>query len=207
MQVSTKRPGSAWIAASVAKPCVAVVFSSLFAVGAAKADGAFFQFDVSPETTNAVFVFVREPLSFGLNHVRYEDGRRTTLNLLYRLPLPDSAPTIRIGPSLGVVDATGLASRTDFGAKISIDKWMPTDFGSIYLLGEYNSIENAAFVSAQFGFSGPGLQFEASYGESDSYSETSLAVSKKLGRGPVSLRAGYRLSAEEVFVGLSVNTF
>lgn len=191
----------------VALRAAVLACSCVFGALEARADGTFFQFDASGETANGVFVHVREPISIGLNHVRYEGGRRSTLNLLYRLPLPDAAPTIRLGPSYGVVEPDGQPSESELGAKISIDKWMPTDFGSLYLLAEYNSIEHASFALAQFGLSEAGLQIEASYGESDSYSETSLAISKKIGRGPLSLRAGYRLNAEEVFFGLSVNTF
>ena len=80
-------------------------------------------------------------------------------------------------------------------------------FGSVYFLAEMNSVDNAAFLLGQIGLSTPGMSFEISYGDSDSYSETTIAVAKRIPLGPVSLRAGYRFRAEEIVFGLSFNTF
>lgn len=173
----------------------------------ASAGGSFTQVDLSRTTVTGVFTIIREPLSFGVTHVRYDGGNSTTVSVMYRLPLAEGAPVVRIGPSVGYVDDDDAPARTEVGVKIAADRWRPTSFGSLYLLGEFNTIDRAAFATAQFGLSGPGLQVEISYGQSDTYAETTLAVSRKLGDGPVSLRAGYRFRADEVFVGVSVNTF
>jgi hypothetical protein len=84
---------------------------------------------------------------------------------------------------------------------------MPMEFGSLFLLAEGSTIEGSAFALAQLGFSGPDLLFELSHGRSDSYSETTVAISKSIGEGPLDLRTGYWFDAEELFVGFSINTF
>lgn len=206
MQVKN-RPAVKSCRVRVAHVLAAAALATVGNTAPVSADGVFFQSDISDTTANGVFVFAREPLSFGLNHVRYDGGNRSTANLLYRLPLPENAPIVRLGPSYGVVEQDNAPSDSEFGAKASIEKWMPTDFGSIYLLAEVNSIDRARFALTQVGLSKPALQFELSYGESDSYQETSVALSARLGGGPINLRTGYRLDSEEFFIGLSINTF
>ena len=48
---------------------------------------------------------------------------------------------------------------------------------------------------------------ELSRGGSDDYTETTLAVSRRIEGSPISLRAGWRFDGEEAFLGFSVNTF
>lgn len=171
------------------------------------ADGEFLQVDISESTRSAVAAINRGAFSFGASHVRFDGGAQTVLNALYALPVPDTAPTFRLGPSLGHIAQDDAPSETEAGVKLAVEKWMPTDFGSLFLLGEANTIEASVFAVGQLAFSGPGLTLELSHGRSDTYSETTLAVSKRIGAAPVSLRGGYRFDAEEVFVGLAVNTF
>lgn len=186
--------------------CIAAV---LLAVPAktAQADGEFLQFDISETTASAVLSVDRGPFRFGANHVRYQGGQQSSLNLLYSFPMPETAPTVRLGPSLARVENDAERDETELGLKLTVDRWMPTEYGSLYLLAEANTVEDSAFALVQFGLSGPALVLEISHGRSDSYSETTFAVAKGVAGTPAALRAGYRFDAEELFLGVSINTF
>jgi hypothetical protein len=177
-------------------------------VTGAQADGTFAQIDISETTTTGVFTTNMGRLSFGITGVDFEGGSRQGLNILYELPLSWEIATVKLGPSYGRVKLDPDANaQTKFGAKVVLDRYIRTSFGSVYLLAEMNSVDNAAFVLGQMGLSAPGMSLEVSYGESDSYSETAFAVAKSIASGPVSIRGGYRFRAEEIFLGVSVNTF
>jgi hypothetical protein len=173
-----------------------------------RADGTFAQLDVSESTVSGVFTTTVGSLSFGATAVDFDGGRRQGLNVLYEVPQNSGIATVKVGPSIGRVDLDSEpGARTEVGAKIAIDRYSAMPFGSLYFLGELNSVDHAGFLLGQVGISSIGMSFEISYGQSDSYSETTFAASKRLADGPVSLRAGYRFKAEEFFLGLSVNTY
>ncbi len=181
---------------------------AMASVSGARADGTFAQFDLSETTASGVFTKTVGSFSFGITAVDFSGGSRQGLNVLYKLPLSWGIATVKLGPSYGRVKLdTDASAQTEFGAKVAVERYTAMSFGSVYLLAEMNSVDNAAFVLGQMGLSAPGMSLEISYGESDSYSETTFAVSKRISDGPVSLRGGYRFRAEEVFLGVSVNTF
>lgn len=168
----------------------------------AEADGTFFQLDLAPLTSDAVLSATRGKLSFGANYSAYETGWSAGLHVTRDFVIPDLA-TVKIGPSLGGNDAD---SGVELGVKIIVERYQPTDFGFVFLSGQYNTIQNDWFALAQIG-NGRGLSVDLSAGGSDTYSEHSVAVNYRLGDGPAGVRAGYRFEAEEVFVGLSINTY
>ena len=190
-------------AATAAMACV--VLSSL--APAAHADGEFLQIDRSETTATATLSIARGPLTFGANAVSYDGGRTYGTSVTYQLPFAEQFATLRLGPSLGYTKDDGEDGSFEAGLKLVAERYIPTDFGSVFLLADLNSIENSWFVLGQLGLSQPGLAIELSYGESDTYSDTSLAIAKRIGDTPASLRAGYKFDSEEVFVGLSINTF
>lgn len=173
----------------------------------ALADGEFVQLDLSETTSSGTLSIARGPLTFGASAVFYEDGRTYGLSAIYKLPFADDIATLRLGPALGYVEEDGAGDSLELGVKLVAEKYIPTDFGSVFLLADLNTIETSWFVLGQLGLAKPGLALELSHGQSDTYSETSLAIAKRLGDGPTNLRAGYRFDAKEVFLGLSINTF
>lgn len=173
----------------------------------AHADGEFLQLDLSGSTSTGTLSIARGPLTYGASAVSYEGGSTYGLSATYQLPVAQQFVTLRFGPALGYVKEDGADGSFEAGVKLVAERYIPTDFGSVFLLADLNSIENSWFVLAQLGLSRPGVSFELSHGKSETYSETSLAIAKRFGDGPTSLRAGYRFDAKEVFVGLSVNTF
>lgn len=179
--------------------------------GPAAADGEFLQFDLSEKTTVGVASIARDAFSFGGAYVDYDGGRSLVLHALYAVPLGEgsSPTTVRIGPSLGFIDEDVVSGGPDaeLGLKLAVERYQPTAFGGLFLLADMNTIDSAWFALAQAQLSGPGISVELSAGGSDSYEETTLAVSRRFGTSPVSLRAGYRFDADELFLGLSYNTF
>ncbi len=144
---------------------------------------------------------------FGGNAVTFDGGRAYGLSATYRLPFGQDFATVRLGPSLGLVYEDGRDKNFEAGLKIVAERYIPTDFGSVFLLADVNSIEHSWFVLSQVNLSQPDIGIELSRGASDTYAETSVALSKKLPGRPVSLRLGYRFDAEEFFAGVSINTF
>ncbi|WP_425053660.1 hypothetical protein [Psychromarinibacter sp. S121] len=180
---------------------------ALAAPDAARADGEFFQLDLSESAVDGVFALSRDRFSLNGNYSEYEGGHTTTLSVSYAFPV-DGVGTFRFGPSVGrSVDDTDGSTTTTAGARIVFERWMPTDFGSLFLLAEYNTIDNNYFGLVQTGFGSSGFSAEFSIGGSDKYDATTLAVSKRLGDSPAYLRAGYKFVAEEAFIGFAINTF
>ncbi len=188
-------------------PALALPLLAALQAAPAQADGTFFQFDVSSSTTSAVVNMARGPVSFGAIAVDYDGGDSYGVNALYRLPWGGDLATLRAGPSLGYERKDTGAGRARAGVKLVAERYDATRYGSFFVLADLNSIENAWFLLAQFGLSGPGITIEVSHGESDTYRETTLAMSRALDDGPVSLRAGYRFDAGEIFAGIAINTF
>lgn len=177
--------------------------------GAARANGEFLQLDVARDSTSAVASVERRRLTFGVNYYNGDDGQVAGASVLYRLTSTwDGAPVnLKVGPSLGWNDEDDADAETEFGLKLTADRWFDTEFGGLYVQGDVNSVDNAWFLIGQTVFTGPGLTLEASFGSSDTYTETTLAASKRLGTGPLSVRAGRRFDAGEWFIGASINTF
>ena len=182
-----------------------VGLAALLLSGAARADGTFLQFDIAPTAEDGVAAVTRGRVNYGLTHAAYDGGSTLGASLTYSFPIAD-AGTIKIGPSLSrTLDDDGDAE-TGIGAKISYDRYIVTEGGFVYLLGEYNTIDNNWFATVQFGLPAA-VTLELSAGGSDNYEAATVGLSKRIGTGPVSLRAGYKLLAEEVYVGVSINTF
>ena len=167
----------------------------------AEADGTFFQLDLASETSDVVFAGTRGKFSYGANYSSYDSGWNAGLQVTRDFVFPDVA-TVKVGPSLGITDDDDV----DLGLKIIVERYAPTEFGFVFLSGQYNTIQNDWFALAQFG-NGKGVSIDLTAGGSDTYSEQSAALNYRLGTGPTSLRAGYRFDAQEVFVGFSVNTY
>tara|TARA_R110002049_G_scaffold101576_1_gene246571 strand:+ start:3979 stop:4536 length:558 start_codon:yes stop_codon:yes gene_type:complete len=173
----------------------------------AHADGEFLQLDLSKSTSTGTLSIARGALTYGASAVSYEDGSTYGLSATYQLPVAQKFVTLRLGPAFGYVNEDGKDGSFEAGIKLVAERYIATDFGGVFLLADLNSIDRSWFVLGQLGLSKPGLSFELSHGESETYSETSLAVVKRYGDGPTSLRAGYRFDAKEMFIGLSINTF
>ena len=171
----------------------------------ASADGTFLQFDLSETASDVVISVVRGRWTLGATLSDYEDGRAAGASLTYSFPV-EGLGTFKLGPSLGRTTGEDADGEIDLGAKASFERYQPTSFGHLYVLAEINSIDSAWFTTLQSGFSG-GYGIEVSAGGSDAYDATTLALTKRIGDGPISLRAGYRFVTEEVFLGVSVNTF
>lgn len=183
--------------------------TTLLATGflqAASADGYFLQTDVGGRSQSFVASTSRGPLSFGLNLSNYEDGRSGAISATYAFPV-EGVATFKLGPTVGFKRDDDGTRDTKAGARLAVDRWTATSFGSAYALAEASTVHRSWFLLGQVTFAPANIGIELSRGGSDDYHETTLAVQKRLGDGPVSLRLGYKLSSEELFAGFSINTF
>lgn len=145
------------------------------------------------------------PWGFSLNLSGYEDGRSADLGATYGIDLGGVA-TLKIGPALSFERNFVAGDEVQIGGRLSLERYAPTRFGSIYGLADISSINNSWFMLGQLTLD-RGLGFALSRGGSDSYTETTAAIQQQLGGGPVRLRLGYRFEDDEIFLGISVNTF
>jgi hypothetical protein len=171
------------------------------------ADGEYWGVDVSESTQGGVLAASRGDWNFGAGYTDYGDGVSASLSLTRTLPwtFGIEGMSISAGPALGF--GGGDLSEVELGLNVGIQRYIAFDWGAVFLQASAGTNRQNYFTQAQLTLSDPGLTFAISRGASLDYEETSLSVSKQLGEGPVSLRAGYRLNAKEFFVGFSVNTF
>ena len=174
--------------------------------GPAHADGEFAQMDISRETTGIVLSFVRSDWTADVSFAEYPEGWTQALSLRRALPL-DMPFTFKVGPTVArSYDRSTASTDVEAGLRVSAERYQPTNFGSIYLLADVSSVDATAFGLAQVGLSN-GFSIEVSSGRSDTYSETTVAVSQRVGDGPFAVRAGYRFDTDVAFIGFSINTF
>jgi len=174
--------------------------------GRAPADGEFAQFDLSPDTFTGVLSAERGRFSLGTVYSDYEDGSDLNLTLSYALPLgdPQRPVTLRVGPALQYERLETWKA----GVRVVAEHYRPTSFGSLFLLGEVSTIDRAYFGLASLGLRDPAVTVELTHqGDDDGYRGSALAIVKPLAGTDLSLRAGYKFEAGEVFVGMSINTF
>lgn len=173
---------------------------------AASADGYFLQTDIGGQTQSIVASASRGQFSFSANLTDYDGGRSGALSGAYAFSLPGSV-TLRAGPTIGFIDEEGEDRDTEAGARVAIDRWSATSFGATYFLAEASTPRHSWFLLSQVTFAPMNVGIELSRGGSDDYYETTLAVQRRIGDGPVGLRLGYKLTSEELFAGISINTF
>jgi hypothetical protein len=171
------------------------------------ADGEYWSIDISQSSRNGVLSAARGELTFGASVTDYGDGVSAGLSLSRRIPtdLGIEGLTLSAGPALGL--GGGDLSELQLGLTASAQRYVVTDWGAYFLQASAGTIDRNFFLQAQATINGPDLTIALSRGGSTEYDETTLSISRPMGDGPVSLRAGYRFQAEEVFIGFSVNTF
>ena len=171
-----------------------------------RADGSFFQLDLSGDNGPAVGTVQRGRFSYSALHTYYDGGATTSVSVLYALPEIGGA-TLRLGPSLARIDEDGVGSSIEPGVRATLDRYIATDFGGLYGLVELNSVDTSWFILGQAIHQRSGFGLEVSRGGSESYNDGTIAISKRIDDGPISLRGGWRFISDEVFIGFSVNTF
>ncbi|RVV96595.1 hypothetical protein EKE94_17885 [Mesobaculum littorinae] len=165
----------------------------------------FLQFDASPSDSTFVASATRGAWGAALTASSYGDGSEVNLAGTYGFTFPafGETATLRVGPSLKKPEDEGLS----LGATLAVEHYRPTDWGGLFLLGSVNTVNGGYFTLVQPNFSnGISLELTAG-GDNGDYEEQAVAVTRRLGDGPWRLRAGYRVRAEEVFLGVSYNTF
>ncbi|QQA44017.1 hypothetical protein [Pelagovum pacificum] len=182
--------------------------ATAFAASAALADGEFLQLDVAEGgTVGVVGSVTRGDLNYGAVYTGYDGGAALGLSVTATLGWPEFA-TVKFGPTLGYdYSESDDETESNYGAKISIERYMPTGFGALYGLAEYNSIDDAYFLLLQPSFGQSGFGMELTSGGSDNYEERAIALTKRFDGTPFTVRAGYKFDSEESFVGFAINTF
>lgn len=188
---------------------VAFLFAIVPAQG--RADGEVWGLDISESSTGGLLSASRGELSFGATVTDYEGGVSAGLSLSRSLPYTFGIEGLQLSAGAGLGfsydDEEDGFSDPKVGLSTGVQRYRSTEFGNIFWQVSLSTIAQARFTQLQIGFDEPGLSLAISYGASTEYEETSISISKRLGESPVSLRAGWRVNAEEVFVGFTVNTY
>ncbi|MDS9470016.1 hypothetical protein RGQ15_20915 [Paracoccus sp. MBLB3053] len=174
--------------------------------GPAVADGFFLQSDIGSDTRGGVVALQRGPLTFGANSTDYEGGKELYASVTYALQL-GNVGVLKFGPTMGKTWQDEGDDDVRTGGKVSIERYTPLEFGSVYGLVDLNSVNNSWFVLGQLNSNALNAGIDLSRGGSDNYTETTLAFRKGFRDSPFSLRAGYKFDSDEAFLGFSINTF
>lgn len=169
----------------------------------ALADGEFFQADYARGASSVTATLQRDRLTYSLGWSESATGAATSLWTNYGFPVADST-WLRIGPSLRVPEG----GEAQWGLRAALERFTTSGRNSLFLLADFNSIQREYLALAQWGDMPSGFAAEVVFqGNASGYREQSVAVSLRLGEGPVRLRGGYRFESNQPFIGLSINTF
>lgn len=189
-------------------PAAALALS--LAVGAAAtpalADGEFLQLDGSDRSLSFVATAERGRFAYTLGRSDYAGGYdwNAAVTAKAEVPLGKGNLVLRLGPTVQY-DST---DTWRFGAKVVAEHYADFGTGGVFLLGEYNTIKNAFFIMAQPQWYASGIGAEFSYqGNDTGFREETVVLSYRVKQSKVRLRLGYKFEAEEVFAGISWNTF
>lgn len=172
----------------------------------AYADGEFFQLDYVPGASSVSASAVRGPYGLALGWSDFEAGSAVSSNVTYSVPVPalGTGALLRFGPSLRRDEE----DQFDLGAKVVFERWSPTSWGSIFLLTDFNTIQNEYLLLGEFSHADSRLSASFAVQGSDAdFQENTLTVGYGIPRSPVRLILGYRFEAQQFLVGFSVNTF
>lgn len=174
--------------------------------GTADADGAYFQLDLAPSATSVVATAQRGAFGLSLGWSEWATGDATSLYASYSVPLTALAQgtTLKFGPSYRYEPG----NREDIGLRLVLEHYRPTDWGSVFLLGDYNSIKREHMLLAEVGFRESGLSMAVSLqGDALGFREQTLVLGYGIRNTPIRLRLGHRFESAKTFVGVSINTF
>ncbi len=187
----------AWVA------CALLALSAFGLAAPASANGEFLQIDVVPGGSSVTATIRRDRVTATLGWSEFETGHATNLWLSYGFDLGSGA-WLRAGPSARL-DDTGRGAR---GVKLGIERFAMDERMTLFLLGEFNTIQREYQLLAQLGHRASGLSAGFSVQGNDAgFRERTITAGYRFGATPVSLRLGYRIRARRAFVGITVNTF
>ncbi len=175
--------------------------------GPTVADGLFFQQDVSKETFVTTLSVQRDRMTFGMNAVAIDEDQSLALNITQSVDWSPENGTLRIGPAVRLILQDGAFDTTEVGVKVNHEKYVPTNFGAFLWLVDASTIDKSLLLLGQFSLAKQNMSFELAFGRSEDFLDTSITLSRTFGDSRFSGRIGYRFVAEDLFLGISYNTF
>jgi len=181
---------------------------SLFIASAlpAMADGEFFQGDYASGASSVVGSIVRGPVGASIGWSEFDDGNALSANFTYGLSVPalGDGATFRFGPTARLDQDDNL----DLGAKVVFERWAPTDWGSVFVLADYNTILNEYLLLGELTHANSGLSGSlAIQGGDNGFRENTFILGYAIPQTPFGLRLGYRVNARQAVIGFTINTF
>lgn len=186
--------------------CIAALSLCLGSSLPAVADGEFFQGDYASGASSLVGSVVRGPFGAAIGWSEFDDGSAATANFTFGLPVPalGDGATFRFGPSARLDQDDKL----NLGAKLVFERWSPTDWGSVFVLADYNTILNEYLLLGELSHANTGLSGSlAIQGGNNGFRENTIVLGYSIPQTPFGLRLGYRVNARQAVVGFTINTF
>ncbi len=170
-----------------------------------RANGTFFQLDSSDRSTTGVYAIERGRLQFGLARADWSGGFHWTGQVTWKFTPALGLPLVlRVGPA---AQYSHVRQGWAGGGALVAESYNPTGWGSVFLIGNYSTIQAGYFAMVQLNHrSGVSLELAAS-GNNDGYRDQTVALGYRFRNTPFSLRLGRKIRAEETFLGFSINTY
>ncbi len=172
----------------------------------AMADGEFLQLDYAPGASSVSASVVRGPFGLAFGWSDFESGSAVSANATYgvHVPMLGDGALIRFGPSLRLDEE----DQFDLGVKAVFESYSPTSWGSVFVLTDFNTIQNEYLLLGEVSHAASGLNASlAIQGSDEDFQENTLVVGYDIPQSRGRLRLGYRFEAQQVLLGFSVNTF
>ena len=192
--------------AHLRRACVAALSLSLASTLPAMADGEFIQGDYTSGASAVVGSVVRGPVGASIGWSEFEGGSAANANVTYGLSVPalGDGATFRFGPTVRLDQD----NRLDLGVKVVFERWSPTDWGSVFVLAEYNTILKEYLLLGELSHAHSGLSGSlAIQGGANGFRENTVFLGYSIPETPYGLRLGYRVNARQAVIGFTVNTF
>lgn len=192
--------------AQLRQTCIMAIALSLMSTLPAMADGEFFQGDYASGASSAVGSIVRGPFGAAIGWSEFDEGNAISANFTYGLPVPalGDGATLRFGPTARLNQDDTL----NLGAKLVFERWSPTDWGSVFVLADYNTILNEYLLLGELSHANSGLSGSlAIQGGNNGFRENTLVVGYSIPETAFGLRLGYRINARQAVIGFTINTF
>ncbi|MBV7379670.1 hypothetical protein [Maritimibacter dapengensis] len=169
------------------------------------ADGTFFQVDASPTTANGTLSVERGEIAYGAGVSQYIGGTDLNASVTYKVVIGEAFPvTFRAGPAFQYEALT----TAKVGLRFVAEHYSDTSFGHVFALGEFTTIDAGYFGLLAVGFNEPDVDFEFTVqGDNKGYLDQSVAATIGIPETKARVRFGYRINSQEIFGGISINTF
>ncbi len=193
---------------------ISVLFTGFSCIAGA-AEGMFAQFDKGVGGGTAVVATEIQQLQVSAAYSQWSSTGKSLSGALQKnvYSYSSSTNTFKLNAGVGVVDhhsdtTASLPSASAAGVKLSVEDYQKWQIGSVFAMGEYNTVFRSWLGVVQVRPANSQLGFEwSAVGDDRWYVGHKVALTWKFSNSPWSLRVGQQLKDSTGFIGITYNTF